>query len=165
MQSTATNAAAIAANTRIETHTDASINYNSTTAYWELDVSNKHLQVNGRSVTALAICASSDGMHGDLAVVWDAEDDSTYKHNTALLMRDMRDSNNNTETMGLFYWEHEFDATLQQLLVEAGFSAAAAADVCTSEWGMQDVGRASYDANLIAEEVLSSVNVAVAEEY
>jgi len=165
MQSTATNAAAIAANTRIETHTDASINYNSTTAYWELDVSNKHLQVNGRTVTALAICASSDGMHGDLAVAWEAEDDSTYKHNTALLMRDMRDSNNNTETMGLFYWEHEFDATLQQLLVEAGFSAAAAADVCTSEWGMQDVGRASYDANLIAEEVLSSVNVAVVEEY
>ena len=165
MQSTATNAAAIAANTRIETHTDASINYSNTTAYWELDVSNKHLQVNGRSVTALAICASSDGMHGDLAVAWEAEDDSTYKHNTTMLMRDMRDSNNNTETMGLFYWEHEFDATLQQLLVEAGFSAAAAADVCTSEWGMQDVGRASYDANLIAEEVLSSVNVAVAEEY
>ena len=165
MQSTATNAAAIAANTRIETHTDASINYNSTTAYWELDVSNRGLQVNGRTVTALAICASSDGMHGDLAVAWEAEDDSTYKHNTAMLMRDMRDSNNNTETMGLFYWEHEFDATLQQLLVEAGFSAAAAADVCTSEWGMQDVGRASYDANLIAEEVLSSVNVAVVEEY
>jgi C4-dicarboxylate transporter len=65
----------------------------------------------------------------------------------------------------LFYWEHEFDATLKQLLVEAGFSAAAAADVCTSEWGMQDVGRASYDACLIAEEVLSSVNVAVVEEY
>lgn len=161
MQSTATNAAAIAANTKVEADT----NFNTTTAYWELDVSNKHLQVNGRSVTALAIVASSDGMHGDLAVAWDAEDDSTYKHNTALLMRDMRDSNNNTETMGLFYWEHEFDATLKQLLVEAGFSAAAAADVCTSEWGMQDVGRASYDANLIAEEVLSSVNVAVVEEY
>ena len=165
MQSTATNTAAIAANTRIETHTDASINYNSTTAFWELDVSNKHLQVNGRSVTALAIVASSDAMHGDLAVVWDAEDDSNYVHNSSMLMRDMQDSNNNTDTMGQFYWEHAFDDTLCELLIEAGFSAAAAADVCGSEWGMQDVGRASYDANLIAEEVLSSVNVAVAEEY
>ena len=162
MQSTATNAATIAANTRIETHTDASINYNSTTAFWELDVSNKHLQVNGRSVTALAIVASSDGMHGDLAVVWDAEDDSNYVHNTALLMRDMQDSNNNTETMGLFYWEHEFDATLKQLLVEAGFSAAAAEEVCTSEWGMQDVGRASYDACAIADAVRAAHNIAVA---
>ena len=165
MQSTATNASAIAARTRIETHKDASINYNITTAFWELDVSNKHLQVNGRSVTALAIVASSDAMHGDLAVVWDAEDDSNYVHNSSMLMRDMQDSNNNTDTMGQFYWEHAFDAALQQLLVEAGFSAAAAADVCGSEWGMQDVGRASYDANLIAEEVLSSVNVAVVEEY
>jgi len=165
MQSTATNTAAIAANTRIETHTDASTNYSSTMAYWELDVSNKHLQVNGRAVTALAIEASSDGMHGDLAVAWAAEDDSDYVDNTTLLMRDMQDTNTNTQTMGQFYWEHAFDAALQQLLVEAGFSAAAAEDVCTSEWGMQDVGRASYDANLIAEEVLSSVNVAVAEEY
>ena len=99
MQSTATNAAAIAARTRIETHTDASINYNSTTAFWELDVSNKHLQVNGRSVTALAIVASSDAMHGDLAVVWDAEDDNNYVHNSSMLMRDMQDSNNNTDTM------------------------------------------------------------------
>jgi len=165
MQSTATNTAAIAANTRIETHTDASTNYSSTMAYWELDVSNKHLQVNGRAVTALAIEASSDAMHGDLAVVWDAEDDTDYVDNTTLLMRDMQDTNTNPQTMGEFYWEHAFDAALQQLLVEAGFSAAAAEDVCTSEWGMQDVGRASYDANLIAEEVLSSVNVAVAEEY
>ena len=165
MQSTATNAAAIAANTHIETHTDASTNYSSTTAYYTLDVSNKHLQVNGRSVTTVTIVASSDGMHGDLAVNWDAEDDSNYVHNSSMLMRDISDTNNNTDTMGQFYWEHAFDDTLQQLLVEAGFSKAAAADVCGSEWGMQDVGRASYDANSIAEEVLSSVNVTVAEEY
>ena len=88
---------------------------------------------------------------------------SDYKHNTALLMRDISDSNNNTETMGAFYWDGEFTSTLQQLLVEHGFSSAAAADVCTSEWGMQDVGRASYDAFALATEILAAHNIAYEE--
>ena len=156
MQNTAAN------NTLIKNVTTFENADNSVTLH--IDLQQHNLQVNGRTVQSITMYADAE-CSGDLAVNWEEEDDSTYKHNTALLMRDMRDSNNNTETMGLFYWEHEFDATLKQLLVEAGFSAAAAADVCTSEWGMQDVGRASYDACLIAEEVLSSVNVAVVEEY
>jgi hypothetical protein len=74
-------------------------------------------------------------------------------------MRDNSDSNNNTATMGMYYWDGEFTETLQQLLVQNGFSAAAAADVCTSEWGMQDVGRASYDAFEIANEMLAAHNL------
>ena len=44
-----------------------------------------------------------------------------------------------------------------------GFSAAAAADVCGSEWGMQDVGRASYDAWEIANECLAAHNLKLME--
>jgi hypothetical protein len=74
-------------------------------------------------------------------------------------MRDTDDTTNNTATMGEFYWEHAFDDTVVQILKQNGFSTAAAEDVCTSEWGMQDVGRASYDANAIAEEMLAAHNV------
>ena len=129
------------------------------------------LQVNGRSVSSITMYVaavaedSEDNWYcdGDLAVNWEAEDDSTYKHNTALLMRDIDDSNNNTATMGAFYWDGEFTSTLQQLLVEHGFSTAAAQDVCTSEWGMQDVGRASYDAFALATEMLEAYNIAYEE--
>jgi hypothetical protein len=99
---------------------------------------------------------------GDLAVNWEEEDDSNYVHNSSMLMRDIDDSNNNTETMGQFYWEHAFDDTLHTILQQHGFSKAAAEDVCTSEWGMQDVGRASYDAYDIAEQMLAAYNIAIA---
>jgi len=65
--------------------------------------------------------------------------------------------------MGQFYWESAFDEQLQQLLKQNGFSAAAAEDVCTSEWGMQDVGRASYDAFAVAEEMLAAHNLQLEE--
>ena len=114
--------------------------------------------VNGRKVQSITLYADTDCL-GDLAVNWEEEDDSNYVHNTSMLMRDTSDSNNNTETMGEFYWEHAFDTQLAHILSDAGFSVEAAEDVCTSEWGMQDVGRASYDANAIAEEMLACYNL------
>ena len=127
------------------------------------------LQVNGRSVRSITmyVAAAEDSednwyCDGDLAVNWEAEDDSSYVHNSSMLMRDTGDSNNNTVTMGQFYWDSAFTATLHTLLQQHGFSSAAAEDVCTSEWGMQDVGRASYDACAIAEEVRAAHNVVVA---
>jgi len=128
------------------------------------------LQVNGRSVRSITMYVaaaaedSEDNWYcdGDLAVNWEAEDDSSYVHNSSMLMRDTGDSNNNTVTMGQFYWDSAFTATLHTLLQQHGFSSAAAEDVCTSEWGMQDVGRASYDACAIAEEVRAAHNVVVA---
>lgn len=126
-----------------------------------IDLEQQNLQVNGRTVQSITMYADAE-CSGDLAVNWEEEDDSTYKHNTALLMRDIHDSNNNTETMGQFYWEHAFDDTLHTILQQHGFSKAAAEDVCTSEWGMQDVGRASYDAYDIAEQMLAAHNIAVA---
>ena len=121
-----------------------------------------NLQVNGRKVQSITMYADTD-CSGDLAVNWEEEDDSNYKHNTALLMRDNNDTNNNTTTMGMFYWDGEFTETLQQLLIENGFSVNSAKNTCTSEWGMQDVGRASYDAWDIAAEMLETYNL-VCEE-
>ena len=130
-----------------------------------IDLTQQGLQVNGRAVESISMHVTVDGgdlYAGDLAVNWAEEDDSNYTHNTALLMRDISDTNNNTATMGEFYWEHAFDDELHSILQQHGFSKAAAEDVSTSEWGMQDVGRASYDAYDIAEEMLAAHNIAVA---
>jgi len=127
-----------------------------------IDLTANDFVVNNCKVTAIAMTAEVDGDEfycGDLAVLWSAADDSNYMDNTSLLMRDTEDTTDNTATMGAFYWEGEFTMQLMLVLEQNGFSAAAAEDVCTSEWGMQDVGRASYDANLIAQEMLSAHNI------
>ena len=128
----------------------------------DIDLTAKNYVVNGRKVESVTLYTDAD-CYGDLAVNWEEEDDSNYVHNTSMLMRDTDDSNNNTETMGEFYWERAFNTQLQAILLEAGFSTQAVADVSTSEWGMQDVGRASYDANCIAEEMLACYNLVLEE--
>ncbi len=128
-----------------------------------INLAKHNLLVNGRKVQSITMYADAD-CYGDLAVNWEEEDDSNYVHNSSMLMRDNSDESNNTETMQQFYWEHAFDDTLVQLLQAAGFSSEACEDVCTSEWGMQDVGRASYDANAIAEEMLAAHNIQVLED-
>ena len=125
---------------------------------FEMNVADRGYTVNGRKVTAIMLYADAE-YTGDLCVLWEAEDDSDYVHNTGLLMRDTKDANDNTETMGLFYWEKEFDEQLRELLAEVGFSDDAIEDVCGSEWGMQDVGRASYDACVCGEEMLALHNI------
>ena len=131
-----------------------------------IDLSAHNFVINNCKVTAVEMTAEVDGDEfycGDLAVLWTAADDSNYEDNTSLLMRDTEDTTDNTATMGAFYWEGEFTMQLMLVLEQNGFSAAAAEDVCTSEWGMQDVGRASYDANLIAEEMLAAHNIKFVE--
>ena len=131
-----------------------------------IDLTANDFVVNNCKVTAIAMTAEVDGDEfycGDLAVLWTAADDSNYVDNTSLLLRDTNDTNDNTATMGAFYWEGEFTMQLMLVLEQNGFSARAAEDVCTSEWGMQDVGRASYDANLIAEEMLAAHNIKFVE--
>ena len=132
-----------------------------------IDLTANDFVVNNCKVTAIAMTAEVDGDEfycGDLAVLWSAADDSNYMDNTSLLMRDTEDTTDNTATMGAFYWENEFDEQLTDLLQQNGFSAEAANDICTSEWGMQDVERASYDANLIAHEMLAAHNIKVTDE-
>tara|TARA_R110002073_G_scaffold55746_1_gene142492 strand:- start:36 stop:494 length:459 start_codon:yes stop_codon:yes gene_type:complete len=131
-----------------------------------IDLAAHNFVINNCKVKAVAMTAEVDGDEfycGDLAVLWCAADDSSYVDNTTLLMRDASDTTDNTATMGAFYWEGEFTDTLVELLEQNGFSAAAANDICTSEWGMQDVGRASYDAYLIAEEMLAAHNIKFVE--
>ena len=118
--------------------------------------------VNGHAVESITLYADAD-CFGDLAVNWKYEDadNAGYTESTMLLMRNNNATDNVTETMQEFYWEHAFDTQLANILSDAGFSREACDDVCTSEWGMQDEGRASYDANAIAEEMLATYNLAL----
>ena len=126
----------------------------------EINLQGKNYTVNGHVVESVTMYADTDCI-GDLAVNWqcDENDSAGYEESTVLLMRNNNATDNTTETMQEFYWEHAFDDTLAQILVDAGFSKAAAADVGTSEWGMQDEGRASYDAMEIAEEMFACYNL------
>ena len=128
-----------------------------------VDLTDKNYTVNNAKVESISLGVTVDGemYAGDLAVNWKAVDDSNYDDgNSTLLMRNIHDDNANTKTMGAFYWDGEFTETLHKILSECGFSKNAVADVCTSEWGMQDVGRASYDAYALAEEILQHLNIA-----
>ena len=58
-----------------------------------------------------------------------------------------------------FYRRNEFREQLREILADVGFSAAAVARVDGSEEGMQDDGRASYDANGIADEVRLALGI------
>ena len=110
--------------------------------------------------------ADEDGWYcdGDLAVNWSMEgmqNDESARTAGMLLLRNMHSADDVTKAMSRFYWEHAFDEKLRDILQAAGFSAEAA-DVSTSEWGMQDEGRASYDAGGVADEVRVAMQKQVA---
>ena len=130
----------------------------------EINLADKNYVVNGHTVESVTMYADTDCI-GDLAVNWAyAETDNAgYTESTMLLMRNNSATDNVTETMQEFYWEHAFEDTLATILADAGFSTEAVEDVFTSEWGMQDEGRASYDANAIAEEMLAAHNLEYAD--
>ena len=123
-----------------------------------IDLAQQNLTVNNSKIESITMYAD-EYCAGDLAVNWESADDADYVHNSSMLMRDNADTNSNTQTMQQFYWEDAFADTLQNILFENGFSKQAIADVSTSEWGMQDAGRASYDAFEIAAEMLAMFNV------
>jgi hypothetical protein len=110
-----------------------------------INLAERNLRVNKRLVTSICINVC-EATAGELTVNWEAKVDDSYTHNTPMLMRDPDSEDDNTETMGKFYWGHAFDKQLKAILIEVGVSEKAANDVTGSEWGMQDVGRASYDA-------------------
>ena len=143
-------------NTKIKTVT----NLDENSVQLCIDLEGKNYTVNGHSIESITMYADTDCI-GDLAVNWKYEesDNDGYVESTMLLMRNKGSNDDVTETMGQFYWEHCFEGTLATILAEAGFSEKAIADVCTSEWGMQDEGRASYDAMEIAEEMFACYNL------
>lgn len=127
-----------------------------------IDVSAKNLRVNGAQVQSISmfVAHSEDDGDGDLAVNWNTDgltNNAAADTMGALLLRDIDSEDDVTNTMELFYFDKEFDEELRQLLQAAGFSKAAADAVSGSEWGMQDEGRASYDANEIANEVRAAL--------
>mgnify|MGYP003644262917 CR=1 FL=1 len=133
-----------------------------------IDLSAHNFVVNNCKITAINMTAEVDGDEfycGDLAVLWEAGDSNSAAAAdlAQVAQQQLQRENDATATMGAFYWENEFDEQLTDLLQQNGFSAAAANDICTSEWGMQDVGRASYDANMIAEEMLAAHNIKFVE--
>jgi hypothetical protein len=135
-------------------------NSNENSVQLEIDLADKNYSVNGHAVESITMYVDAD-CAGDLAVNWKYEDadNNGYVESTMLLMRNNSSEDNVTETMQQFYWESAFDDTLVQILQDCGASKSACADVCTSEWGMQDEGRASYDAFTLAEELLGLYNI------
>lgn len=109
----------------------------------------------GVKVTGVSMFVGKDAEdgEGDLAVLWE----TTGLENTgggdmgSLIMRG--DDDEVGGVMGEFYWEGGYTDRLREILLGAGFSKDSVEDVDTSEWGMQDEGRVSYDAYTIAEEV------------
>ena len=119
-------------------------------------------QVVVESVTMYVALQGEDEMYcdGDLAVNYNIDNlqnDETAQTMGTMLLRNLHSDDEVTAVMSEFYWEHSYDSELAEILLGAGFSEAAVADVCTSEWGMQDEGRASYDASSIADEVRAHI--------
>jgi len=113
------------------------------------------VMTGGVKVESITMFISSESCYsdGDLAVNWniDGLQNTGGGDMGSLVMR-----GNNDEVgskMGHFYWENGFDKELQDKLIECGFSEESATDVSGSEWGMQDEGRASYDAYKLADEI------------
>ena len=115
-------------------------------------------QVVVESVTMYVTLQEEDGYYydSDLAVNYSIDklqNDETAQTMGTMLLRNLNSNDEVTQVMSEFYWEHSYDDELKETLLNAGFSASAVAEVRTSEWGMQDEGRASYDASEIADEV------------
>ena len=118
----------------------------------EIDVSEK---CGDYDVTGICFYVAKDEDEGcgDLAVSYDIsnlQNDETAQTMGMLLLRNLNSDDEVTTAMGHFYWEGAFTERLNDILAECGFTAC---NVTTSEWGMQDEGRASYDAFELADEV------------
>ena len=103
---------------------------------------------------------------GDLAVNYDIsnlqndETAQTIKAGThEILLRNLHSDDEVTQAMSFFYWDGAFTERLNEILADCGFTAC---NATTSEWGMQDEGRASYDAYDLADEIRAIMQTATA---
>lgn len=101
----------------------------------EIPVNQQIDNVNINSIT-LWVAKDEDEGAGDLAVNWELIGEGDID-----------------EIVSDFYYDEMFLDELKHILVQSGFSDGAASTVTTSEQGMQDEERASYDAYDIADEV------------
>lgn len=110
----------------------------------------------GVHVTAVTMFVGTDGGEG----VDDEDDDYCWADGDLAVEWTSTGNKEQDDAAGYaFYCDNAFDARLRELLVEAGFTADAAAGVQGSESGMQDDERASYDAAEIAREVRAALGV------
>jgi hypothetical protein len=118
------------------------------------------------NVTGIYMFVASDEDEGcgDLAVSYDIsnlQNDTearTIKAGThEMLLRNLHSDDEVTKAMGHFYWDNAFTERLRNIIADAGFKNVN--DISTSEWGMQDEGRASYDAFDLAEEIREAMLV------
>ena len=133
-----------------------------------IDLTDKNIVCAGVKVLEIGMYVSTQQEDsdywgdGDMYVSWDMQglqNNEDARTAGTLLLRNVHSDDDVTAVMGEFYWEGAFTEELQSILADAGFSAKACADVSTSEWGMQDEGRASYDAYAIADEVRSALGI------
>jgi hypothetical protein len=113
---------------------------------------NEHIATSKGTIYVVGIqqvCYPAEGHTGDLGVEWTM----TGATNKQL-----------EEVLYALYYGKEFNEHLQNILRCAGFSDAAAADVCGSEQGMQDIGRASYDALTLGREICEAAGVEFNEQ-
>lgn len=128
---------------------------------WEIPVNQQFEGVKILSISQYVPLDPNDSC-GDLAVNWSTDglsNDPSAATMGSLLLRNIHSKDDVTPIMGKFYWEHGWDQRLKAILTQHGFSADAANQVGGSEWGMQDPGRASYDADEIGNEVRAHMAV------
>ena len=107
-----------------------------------IDLKGKGYTVNNAKIKSISMLIVLDNIwpFNDLGVNWEAPDNNIVDNCII-----------NTQTKEIFYYQNKFTKTLQNILQNCGFSKEACNDVCTSEYGMQDIGRASYDADKLTK--------------
>ena len=125
---------------------------------------NVNEQCGNYTVESINFFVAKDADYGtsDLAVCYDIstlQNDETAQTMGTLLLRNLHSDDEVTTAMGHFYWDGAFTARLNAILTAHGFTANTAH---TSEWGMQDEGRASYDACELADEIRNIMQTATA---
>ena len=125
---------------------------------------NVNEQCGNYTVESINFFVAKDADYGtsDLAVCYDIstlQNDETAQTMGTLLLRNLHSDDEVTTAMGHFYWDDAFTARLNAILTQHGFTANTAH---TSEWGMQDEGRASYDAYDLADEIRAIMQTATA---
>ena len=113
-----------------------------------------NLQVGNITIESIAFTANlvdddGDYYDGDLGVHW------TH----ALYDADVEDDEQDEAVQSVVesFYDGAYNDVVHKLLVDAGFSEEAAASIDNSESGMQDLLRASFDANAIADEVRAAL--------
>ena len=106
-----------------------------------IDLQERDLRVQGAKILSIGMYVSNDEEQWggeELVVEWSA-DGLTYEEVQAV-----------TDAM---YCEQAFTAQLREILHAAGFSKSVAYKTTTSEGGMQEEERASYDGDMLAAEM------------